>query len=87
MARRFESTDGEFGYHEFDGERLQLRRLEHRARNLTHFKVSSFQRKLESLCLFSPAQEKRDPSFQPLAEVHPERLPCRQSKGWDDAVR
>jgi deoxyhypusine synthase len=25
-----------------------------------------------------------DASLQPLAEVYPERLPCRQSKGWHD---
>jgi error-prone DNA polymerase len=28
-----------------------------------------------------------DPSLRPKAEVHPERLPCRQSRGWDDGLR
>ncbi len=28
-----------------------------------------------------------DASLQPLAEVYPERLPCRQSRGWHDARR
>ncbi|SKB28883.1 hypothetical protein SAMN06295920_101478 [Rhizorhabdus histidinilytica] len=26
-----------------------------------------------------------DASLQSLAEVYPERLPCRQSRGWHDA--
>ena len=33
------------------------------------------------------ASEKKtdmDASLQPLAEVHPESLPCRQSRGWHD---
>ncbi len=36
------------------------------------------------------ASEKKtdmEASLQPSAEVHPERLPCRQSRGWHDDGR
>jgi error-prone DNA polymerase len=35
----------------------------------------------------SPAEADMDPSLRPLAEVYPERLPCRQSKGWGDGIK
>ena len=35
----------------------------------------------------SPVETAMDPSLQPSAEVHPERLPCRQSKGWGDGIK